>query len=264
VKALPSPAGGRSCPTVDPLVTPYIDGELEAADAVAVDAHAAVCPPCRARIAEERAARDLLRTRQVALLSPAPAELHERCARLAAHAGSPQAPTPRRVPLATRLAPFALAATLVLIVGGAFLYRMTQISTRVMAAELTADHLKCAVMNSVAGTAQSAALVESSMATRFGWQAELPEHPEDAGLELVGARPCLYGEGSIAHIMYKHQGSTVSVFMLPRSHRPEEHLGLLWHQAAIWSTGDRTFVVIARKSQEELERIAAFIHDRLR
>jgi hypothetical protein len=141
---------------------------------------------------------------------------------------------------------------------------MTQISTRVMAAELTADHLKCAVINAVAGTAQSAAFVESSMSSRFGWQAELPEHPEEAGLELVGARPCLYGEGSVAHIMYKHQGNTVSVFMLPRSHRPEAHLGLLGHQAAVWSTGDRTFVVIARKSQEKFERIAAFMHDRLR
>jgi hypothetical protein len=52
--------------------------------------------------------------------------------------------------------------------------------------------------------------------------------------------------------------------MLPRSQRPEQHLGVLGHQAAIWSSGDRTFVVIARKSQEELERIAAFIHDTLR
>jgi hypothetical protein len=63
--------------------------------------------------------------------------------------------------------------------------------------------------------------------------------------------------------MYRHHGTTVSVFMLPRSHRPEEHLGLLGHQAAVWTTGDRTFVVIARKSREELEGIASFIHDRL-
>ena len=261
---MPSTPSGRSCPAVDPLVTPYIDGELPPADAVAVDEHAAVCPPCRARIAVERAARDLLRMRQVELQSPAPADLRERCARVGAHAGPPNVPAARRIPLSKRLAPLALAATLVLIVGGAFLYRMTQISTGVLTAELTADHLKCAVINSVAGTAQSAAFVESSMSSRFGWQAKLPEHPEDAGLELVGARPCLYGEGTIAHIMYKHQGSTVSVFMLPRSHRPEEHLGLLGHQAAIWSTGDRTFVVIARKSREELGRIAAFIHDQLR
>ena len=68
------------------------------------------------------------------------------------------------------------------------------------------------------------------MSSRFGWQAELPEHPEDAGLELVGARPCLYGEGPSRTSCTSHQGSTVSVFMLPRSHRPEEHLGLLGHQ----------------------------------
>src|SRR5262245_23073718 len=205
-----------------------------------------------------------MQTRQRQLQTPAPAALHARCAQLASARAATPAPVVRRVPLTSRLAPLALAALLVLIVGGAFLYRMTQISTRVMTAELTADHVKCAVMNSVAGTAQSAAFVESSMASRFDWPAELPQHPEDAGLELVGARPCLYGEGSVAHIMYKHRGSTVSVFMLPRSHRTEEHLGLLGHQAAIWSTGDRTFVVIARKSHEELERIAAFIHDQLR
>jgi anti-sigma factor (TIGR02949 family) len=259
---LSSAPGARNCPAVDPLVTPYVDGELPPADAAAVDQHAAVCPPCRARIDAERAVRDLMRTRQTELQVPAPAELRARCERLAAPEAHSAAVT--RVPRATRLAPFALAATLVLIVAGAFVYRMTQISTRVMAAELTADHLKCAVVNSVAGTAQSAAVVKGSMSSRFGWHAELPEHPEEAGLELIGARPCLYGEGSVAHIMYKHEGSTVSVFMLPRSHRAEEHLGLLGHHAAIWSTGDRTFVVIARKSREELERIATFIHDRLR
>ena len=164
----------------------------------------------------------------------------------------------------SRLAPLAVAATLLLIVGGAFFLRTTQLSTRVIAAELTADHLKCAVVNSLAGTSQSAAYVESSMATRFGWHAHLPEQPEAAGLELVGARPCLYGEGTVAHIMYRHEGSTISVFMLPRRQRPEEQLGVLGHQAAVWSDGDRTFVVVARKSREELQRIAAFIHDRLR
>ena len=263
---MPSAAlGGRNCSVLDLLVTPYVDGQLAAADAAVVDEHAAVCPPCRYRIAAERVVRDLMRTRQRELQAPAPPALRARCAELAAaRAATPAPAAGRRVPITTRLAPLALAALLVLIVGGAFLYRMTQISTRVMAAELTADHLKCAVMNYVAGTAQPTAVVESSMSSRFGWQAQLPEHPEAAGLELIGARPCLYGEGTVAHIMYRHEGTTVSVFMLPRSHRPEEHLGLLGHQAAIWSTDDRTFVVIARKSREELEQIASFIHDRLR
>jgi anti-sigma factor RsiW len=261
---LPSATPGRNCSALDPLVTPYIDGQLPAADAAAVVEHARVCPPCRARIAAERAVRDLMRTHQHELQKPAPSTLHARCGQLASTRRATPAPVAGRAPLASRLAPFALAALLVLIVGGAFLYRMTQISTRVMAAELTADHLKCAVINSIAGTEQASAVVESSMSSRFGWQAKLPEHPEAAGLELIGSRPCLYGEGAVAHIMYRHEGTTVSVFMLPSSHRPEEHLGLLGHQAAVWTTGDRTFVVIARKSREELERIASFIHDRLR
>jgi anti-sigma factor RsiW len=253
-----------NCASLDPLVTPYVDGELPAADAQAVDAHLAACPPCRARIAAERAVKELIHARHTALRAAAPAPLRARCALLASGpAHSTTVPFFAR-PFFARLAPFALAATLVLIVGGAFLYRMTQISTHVMAAELTADHLKCAVVNSMLRTAQSPAVVESSMAARFDWPVHLPEQPEDAGLELVGARPCLYGEGAIAHIMYRHEGRTVSVFMLPRKRRPDERLGVLGHQAAIWSSGDRTFVVVARKSRDELERIATFIRGQLR
>jgi anti-sigma factor RsiW len=259
-----------NCSSVDPLVTAYVDGELPPADAQAVDAHLAACPPCRARIAAERAVKDLIHARLAALRAAAPAPLHARCALLAsAKKGTGIFSGWRRrenipVPIYTRLAPFALAATLVLIVGGAFLYRMTQISTHVMAAELTADHLKCVVMNSLLRTSQSPAVVQSSLGARFDWDAHLPERPEEAGLELVGARPCLYGEGTIAHIMYRHEGNTVSVFMLPRKQRPDERLGLLGHQAAIWSSGDRTFVVVARKSRQELDRIATFIREQLR
>src|SRR5687768_4652088 len=118
-----------NCASLDPLVTPYVDGELPAADAQAVDAHIAACPPCRARIAAERAVKELIQARHTALRAAAPAPLRARCALLAAGpAHSTTVPFLAR-PFFTRLAPFALAATLVLIVGGAFLYRMTQIST---------------------------------------------------------------------------------------------------------------------------------------
>jgi anti-sigma factor RsiW len=259
----------HSCSSLDPLVTPYIDGELAAADRDAVNEHASLCPPCRARIERERAVRDAMHALQTQLQIAAPPALRSRCERLAAWSAPAEAapalrPPPPPATWRSRLAPLAVAATLILIVGSAFVLRTTQLSTHVIAAELTADHLKCAVVNSLAGTAQSASYVESSMATRFGWHAHLPEQPEQAGLELVGARPCLYGEGTVAHIMYRHEGSTISVFMLPRRQRPEEQLGVLGHQAAVWSDGDRTFVVVARKSREELQRIAAFIHDRLR
>ena len=99
------------------------------------------------------------------------------------------------------MAPLALAAPRVLIVGAAFLYQLTASSESVMAAELTADHVKCFAMNRVLGTHDAADVVESSMASGFDWRVRLPTteapatpgQPDGSGLELVGSRPCLYG-----------------------------------------------------------------------
>jgi hypothetical protein len=157
-----------------------------------------------------------------------------------------------------------MAATLVLLVGGAFLYQATQMSTRVMAAELAADHVKCFLTNSVLGTSHSHDDVEMAMASGFDWEARLPAHPEEAGLELVGSRPCLYGQGRVAHIMYHHEGRPVSVFMLPNTTRAEESVAVLGHEAAIWSEGERTFVLIAREPRLDVQRMASFVHSSLR
>jgi hypothetical protein len=80
-----------------------------------------------------------------------------------------------------------------------------------------------------------------------------------AGLHLVGSRPCLYGEGRIAHIMYRHEGRPVSLFMLPNSSRSRELVEVLGHQAAIWCVGNRTFVLVAREPRREVERLASFV-----
>jgi anti-sigma factor RsiW len=204
--------------------------------------------------------RDLVRTRQTELHTQAPARLRARCEGLVSH----RAPGAARVPLSTRLVPFALAATLVLIVGGAFLYPLTQRSTRVLAAELALDHMKCSLLNAALGTRQSPDAVEQSLAADFDWPAELPEHPEHAGLELVGERTCLYPDGRIAHVMYRHQGRTVSVFMLPDAVRNEQVVEVLGHRAAIWSVGGRTFVLVGREPHEELQRMASFVKAGLR
>jgi hypothetical protein len=89
----------------------------------------------------------------------------------------------------------------------------------VLAAELTADHVKCFAMNGLFGKHEGVEAVESSMASSFGWRMHLPADPARAGLELVGSRQCMYGEGEIAHIMYRHDGHPVSLFMLPKSAR---------------------------------------------
>jgi anti-sigma factor RsiW len=264
----------RNCHSLDPLVTPFVDGELADADRRDVEDHLRVCAPCHSRVAAERAVHDLVRERRSALSrSCAPATLHGRCAEIARRRGgtdearsSAAAPSRAFASAAwqTRVAPYALAASLVLVVGGAFVYQATDRSARVMAAELTADHLKCLALNGVLGTHQGASAVESSMMSGFDWRMHLPADPSRAELELVGSRPCMYGEGKVAHIMYRHRGRPVSLFMLPKSARAQELVEVLGHEAAIWCAGNRTFVLIAREPRQDVERLASFVQASLR
>jgi len=251
------------CKKVDSLVTPYIDGELDAGARDSVAAHLNRCPPCHARVDVERAVRDLVHERRDTLRAqPAPQALRARCAALErSRAEIPE-------PLVTRTwrssaTPYALAASLFLIVGGAFTYQMTARSAAVMAAELTADHVKCFALNSVLNTECNPRIIEASLATRFNWPARLPEHPERIGLQLVGERTCVYGEGRVAHIMYRRNGQPVSVFMLPNTTRPSGLVKVMGHEAAVWSDSGRTFVLIASEPREEVVRLASFVQSSL-
>src|SRR5438874_4395344 len=141
------------CKKLDPLVTPYVDGELESANRAEVDAHLRVCPPCHARVVVEQSVRDLLSARKHAFKETcAPARLRSRCAEVArlkprttknnddgvarGFSRATLSPAAWR----THIKPLALAASLVLVVSAAFLYALTDRSNRVMAAELVADH----------------------------------------------------------------------------------------------------------------------------
>jgi hypothetical protein len=210
-------------------------------------------------VMSEQAVRDLVATRKSSLTSTcAPASLRARCQQHTA-----PVVTSKRVPL-TAFRPLALAASLVLIVGAAFIYPLTASSSRVLAAELAVDHMKCFMLNGALGTHHSVDSVETALASSFGWRTTLPERPEQAGLELIGERTCLYGEGRVAHVMYRQSGRPVSIFMLPGDVRAEETLSVLGHRAAIWSVGGRTFVLVSRGPVEDVDRAAAFVQASLR
>ena len=257
------------CTSIDPLVTPYVDGELSAPERTRVDEHVRRCAPCYSRIAAEAAVRDLMRARRSGLsMERASESLRSYCNGLTGRsdaavrrAGDAAPGTARTGWLPTRwtVGPIALAATLVLVVAGAFLSQATRYSSRLLAAELAADHVKCFTANSILGTHDAPAAVESSMLSAFGWQLHLPKQLDASGYELVGARRCLYGEGKVAHLMYRDEGRPVSIFMLPQSMRAEELVEVLGHEAAIWSSGDRTFVLITRGSRDDVQKMATIV-----
>jgi anti-sigma factor RsiW len=254
----------NACRRLNPLVTPYVDGELSETERQQVDRHLRACPPCHSRVAAERAVHELIRGQRDALSAPcASSALHARCSGYAKRPDGAPAGAAASVWRA-RLTPLAAAASLVLIVGVAFLYQLTAASSRVMAAELAADHLKCFAVSGITNMHEEPSTVESAMWSGFGWRMHLPEHARDAGLELVGSSQCMYGEGRVAHILYRHNGEPLSVFMLPRATRAQELVQVLGHKAAIWCDGERTFVLVAREPREEVERMAALVQRSLK
>lgn len=248
-----------SCAAIDPLVTPFIDGELTDADLALVEQHIRVCAPCRSRVEAERSVCRLLRARQFELKTGAPEALQSRCWASGAHRVGALHSVSRRRTWSSRLSPMAMAAVVVLAVGGAVAYRATFGATQAIAAELTADHVKCLMLNAVLRTHDTVQDVQADMQSGFGWMAQLPEHPEREDLELIGSRPCLYEHGKIAHIMYRHKGLPVSVFMLPGERQAPELLQALGHDAVVWSDDRRTFVLIAKAPRADVERVAAFV-----
>src|SRR3954465_10438613 len=113
-----------NCQRIEPLVTPFIDGDLPEPDRRAVEEHLRVCPPCHSRVSAERDVHQLIRRRVPALnKTHAPDSLHAKCwqiARMTPEAADSVVPVPVPSLASKRLAPYALAASLVLVVGGAF------------------------------------------------------------------------------------------------------------------------------------------------
>ena len=237
----------KRCSELDELVTPFVDDEVSPSDRADVAEHLGACPPCRRRTTAERSARQVVRDRADRLVASAPGTLRVRC-RASAH----QSPARRR---AARW-PLAMAATLLLGMVGALVYGTVVNPSVAVAAQLTLDHLKCfALFDGPAGV--EPAEVREELRKRYGWDITIPDAEHVGGLSLVGGRHCVYLDGSVAHLLYKQGTVPVSVFVLPPGESlPERAIEAMGHSAVAFQRGGRTWVVLARRPPEVVERIA--------
>jgi anti-sigma factor RsiW len=241
-----------TCHDIDPLITPFIDGEAAAPDRAAVDAHVARCPSCRQRVSAERASRLALHERRQTLAGRAPLGLEARCAAVAREARRSR----KRRGWGVWLVPVPAAAALVVV---ALLAYAASGSSTALAAQLTLDHLKCfALFEQQSGPSDAQAL-EARLTADYGWHMKVPPGSADEGLRLVGARRCFSTDGRIAHILYRHEGRPLSLFLLPETERAAEALAVMGHEAVIWSRGRMTYVVVAREPHVRVEQVAAYI-----
>jgi anti-sigma factor (TIGR02949 family) len=241
-----------SCREIDPLVTPYVDGEATADQCATVDAHLSACPPCRGRAEAEAAARDTLRSR---MCRPcAPEHLRKRCRKAATPMG--------RLTSTHSISSLSLVAVLLIVGGGVSVYALTRFSPTVLAAQLTLDHAKCFALHGSRDPID-AKTAEDQFERAYGWRLRLPQTPLADGLELVGVRQCFCGEGPAVHVMYRHQGQPLSLYVLHDITRAPASTEAFGHDAVMWSKNGSSYVLLGRESAAALEHLAADLNEGL-
>ena len=247
-----------TCRRICDLLTQYADGALPAAEHAEVQRHLEACPPCRVIAGKECGARQLLRACADRLRADqVPEALRSRCQELSRRS-SPSNLWSRRF---VRLA----AAAVVLIFTGSLVSVVTRQSDALLAAQLTADHVKCfALFGPDDGRTLDAAQAQQMLRERFGMDVHVPPSSASGGLELVNARRCLYADGRIPHLMYQANGEDISLFVLEGESRPPAEFTSLGHHTRIWSRGDRTFVLITPASDAPVAEAARYVADEAR
>jgi anti-sigma factor RsiW len=241
------------CVDIEASLSAYVDGEAAAPERAAVERHVRLCPTCHQRLASERAVREaFVRNRAGLRATAAPAELKVRLQSLAAQT------RPARARGWAWVGRMAAAAVLVLTAGGWILGVVTRDSTVVLAAQLTADHAKCFL------TAHDRGLVDPDRAgellrRRYGFDVRVPPSSASLGLRLVGARRCLSGVGTNAHLLYTWGGESVSLYMLPADHHAPANVTVLGHDACVWSGHNGSYVLVAHQSGRDLAPLVDYM-----
>jgi len=243
-----------SCHDVDRLMTPYLDAEVEGPQRRAIDEHLSACQPCARRAKAEAAARRVLMIKSSDLCGRAPARLRERCAALA--------PRPARQPrwslTGWRRLSAVSATAAVLLVAGVLAIGISSHSPTLLAAELSLDHMKCFALFEPKVAQADAKAVARQLEADYGWRFGVPESRPALQLSLLGARRCFSTDGSVAHVLYRHAGRAVSLFMMRRTTNPAARVGIGGRVATIWSRRDTTYVLLGDETEADLQPIAEY------
>ena len=258
-----------SCQDLEPLFTPYVDGEATAEQRAAIEAHLAACPSCQACADAEAHARELLQRRREQLFTPAPVRLHQKCADLArqeaaaaAAAGQPRAAeasagSQRPAALWRRgWAPLSMLATAALVVIGVLAYGTLTGRGTALAAQLARDHIRCTGI--VGGRAPAdPQQQQKNWQQRLGWTVDVPTFAAGDDLQFVQLRRCLHDKNvNMAHILYRRQGRLLSLFVMPEPEPDHQELVVAGERTLIWKQGGRTYAVVGANSSAELQELA--------
>jgi len=254
-----------NCRRICDMLAQYADGTLADTQRAEVQRHLDACPPCRVVAGKECGARQLLRACADRLrgAEPLPPGLRSRC-QAAGRSRNTQTTATRWWSRPSMR--FAVAAAII-IVFGALLSVVTRQSDALLAAQLTADHVKCfRLFRPDEGKTMDAAQAEQILRDRFGLDVHVPASSNGGtagrggqAVALLNARTCLYADGRVPHLMYEANGHDISLFVLEGESRPPAELTAFGHHTRIWSRGGNTFVLITPADEAPVASAAQYV-----
>jgi len=244
----------KNCREVEPLMAPYVDGDVPTADRAGIDAHLEKCPACRDDVDAQRAVKAAIHARRTELRGCATSSLRERCAEHAASV-SPVVSAFRRTSdrsglsrTLLRRAPLAAAATILLAFAGVFAFGLNN-KVQALAFQMTLDHLACTRFHGSPSPAD-AKVAGQQWNARFGWPLTVPPSSDPPGIELRVVRRCGVTDGRVAHLIYQWRGEPLSLYVLPSKALEEAtEIERFGHDNVMWTQNGRTYVVLASASR---------------
>jgi anti-sigma factor RsiW len=254
-----------ACPDKEMLLQALLDGELDAANALAAEAHLKTCPGCAAAFGRLQALRRLVRAPGVRMQAPEglktriEAALDAEPRPQAAPAPAPPDRRPRRLaaaaPWALAGAMAALAASLAVMLaapGGEIAELQRQVVFGHVRAMQTGHELDLESADRRA--------VGPWLKARLGFEAPTPDLTAQ-GYELAGARVDWLHQRRAAALVYRRGRRLIDLYVWPSrpgerlsGHGREDGYSIGW-----WTAGGLEFWAVSDLAPEELARFRAAV-----
>lgn len=253
------------CKTALALLEPYLDNELDRADARELEAHVDGCADCTATLARLGDLRQALR--DGTLRHTAPPDLRERIRRAAAGSDSTASVSSLRPRAARRTMPewTRLAAACVLAFGaGGVSINLWNSGQPDAAAQTQLERDLFASHWRALAAASPVDVISTDRHTVKPWfagkvaQSPLVRDFAEQGFALVGGRVDYLGDERVAVLVYRHGQHLIDVFVVPRSGsnagiQAAEQQGYALTPVRL---GDQSAVIVSDMDREERSRFA--------
>jgi len=244
--------------TFEAQVDAYLDGELPAGDARALETHLAQCPECT----RFRDGRLELRAAIVAGIPTfqAPPALRERV--LAAARGSSSARALRRFTMRNVWRPLALAASLAVVALGSWTLALQRAAGVALADDVLASHIRSLMPGHLTDVPSSD---QHTVKPWFNGRLDFSPPVSDfagRGYPLLGGRLDYVDGRTVAALVYGRRQHVINVFLWPAARGPAGGPSTRTRQGyheLHWTTGDYTYWVVSDLGLAELQDFAQLL-----